>query len=310
MFSNTLDLNQIPESAKAFVQSERDRLAPLIAAKDAELCNQGMAPHQRKLQCIDSLTPENPRCESLFCWQDDRTRTWLIIEEWYSARFALQATNPIGPIGHIPFELRGAVFLLTIPLIFGRPTIDLLILVKDLPVVLKNELSAAEKTEIHRLFRVGLVDFGAMEALQHAWIVAGNPPPFFAEWYRIARQNLDTAIDAAHLRRREEAVWSAQQAAEKEMKAYLTRMGVSEQTLRGRTLGHNLTALHEACITHHPNLAGLRPWVTQVDVGPDVRYPSNGLTQQDMLTSVHAAIRVVGNLAGGLMPPLDRVGQP
>gem|GEM_PF-3089231 len=274
------------------VNEEAQRLGPLIEAEDARLAEDEVELSRRRQLTFDAVIQKvEIRCASLAPWEDDRTRTWVIVEDWYRRRYGNRAFAELPTRLLVPVMLRGAVYELEVPYVFGSPRLFLPRLLKGATKELRGSLSEDELNSLRGRLRSGLANLARIEvALERPQSTGGG---LFKTAWADHRRACDMAVrkDFAN------AVVNAQQAAEKAMKAFLRdrERGFTERDMR--RLSHDLDAALTRCVQIEAGLENLRPLLGDLPSSMEARYGGVDVSAAEAVRACRASLFFVGGLA-------------
>jgi hypothetical protein len=248
---------------------------------------------KRPSMVVDELLKlRSTSVQSLELWEDDRRRTETFARHWYCEMYGMQAVDTIGPVGRLPIQLRGGTYFIVIPLIFGKPKLDLRPLVKGAPVRLLDELGEDDWRRVERVTRHGILFLTQVVRCQQARSQYG-----LVGWelLEIANGDLELATDALMAGRTGESAFLSQQAAEKALKSVLVAHGFTTPMLK--KVGHNLASLLKECVVCAPSLGGLQRHLADVDFPMGVRYGEEAVETDACIQAAMSGACILGNAA-------------
>lgn len=154
-------------------------------------------------------------------------------------------------LGKVPILIRGQVYLVKIPILFGRVRFDVekvISLIEGLARSMVDSLTTLEKKQLVDAFFAGYAFVYELEDLRT--VCFGQLPNATVRILESALEDRDSAIDALirPFPNTTNACFHAHQHAEKMLKGFfLSRGGVGEEHLKNR-FGHSLEKLFRECL--------------------------------------------------------------
>ncbi|MBV9925638.1 MAG: HEPN domain-containing protein [Acidobacteria bacterium] len=213
------------------------------------------------------------------------------INDWYERRYGDRMLLE-WKIGEMPFMLRGQVYYYNFPTVFGTVQLDAIRFVEGLTDDFKRSLTKEEVHAIGLGFMEGFHDFLTLDGLQN------NLPAALGTaaqgMVKRALQDIRAAVSILKTSRDAQgAIYHAQQATEKFLKAALLQHGFTISQLRSRAFSHNLDAALTALTGKDAKFRHLSPAVSKADLANmDIRYEDTGHTDQQAVEAISAAVRV------------------
>jgi hypothetical protein len=260
----------------------------LIEKVDTDLAVKGIPIPHRTLQALGEIStlvglelpvvklgrPPDPTCFEpqelswhIYCWYTERYGNKLIFEIC---------------LGRISFLLRGDVWFVRIPLVYGSPKMEFVDFVEDLTDGLRRTLTRTELDEITRVFQSGYEAF--------MYLVMKDSDKFINEClsdHRIAIDQLKAPNPHPG-----QSKWASLQATEKVLKSFITSKGGGVRRI------HFLLELTEAAealgLNHADRIKRLLP---NIQCDPGVRYGDGAFTLEDAVCANQSALEVSGLVA-------------
>lgn len=218
--------------------------------------------------------------------------------DWYVERYGDRARTPAF-FPRVPVPLRGEIYLIRIPVVYGRPEVKILPLVEGLTKSMITSLKNDEIDQIKTAFNEGFALVYEVDDMRFHLDPKGTlalPEPAIRILDK-AIEDRETAVNSLDKRLDTNgACFHAQQHAEKMMKGFLLAKNLyTEDQLRQRPFGHDLQKVFEACL----HATGSFAEVT-VDVGllkfipMNVRYSMPKVDVTVAVETIWSALRVGG----------------
>jgi hypothetical protein len=171
--------------------------------------------------------------------------------DWYQERYGDRVCIPES-FPRVPVLLRGQVYLIRIPVVYGNPEVKILPLVEGLT---QGMIDSLDEHEIHGVINAFKEGFALVYELDDMrfHLDPTNPSALPDPAVRILKQAIadrDTAVNSLDKRLDTNvACFHAQQHAEKMLKGFLLARNLyTEEQLRKTPFGHNLENVFEACL--------------------------------------------------------------
>lgn len=281
-----------------------------VELADAELASDGVPIYARLFRAFHKLAPEyqgdllgydvEPEAYPPFVGPNLLKR----ISEWYEKRYGERFYIPADR-GRVPILLRQEVYLLRIPLAYGRPSVSILPLVEGLTEDMVRSLTQSELDEIKRAFESGFALTYEIEDLETSLRPGGSVSLLepVHNMLRSAIEDRGTSIRCLSGQLDTNgACFHAQQHAEKMLKSYLMARNVcTEVQLSKPPFGHNLANIFSSCAQTSSGFHALTMDIGLLsNVTMDIRYTSPRVEPGVAVETVWAALRVGGLCAGEL----------
>lgn len=213
------------------------------------------------------------------------------INDWYERRYGDRMLLE-WKIGEMPFMLRGQVYYYNFPTVFGTVQLDALRFVEGLTDDFKRSLTREEVHAVGLGFMEGFKDFLTLDGLQNSL-----PAALGAAAQGMVKRGLQDIRAAVSIlknsRDAQGAIYHAQQATEKFLKAALLQHGFTISQLRSRAFSHNLGAALTALTGKDAKFRHLAPAVSKADLANmDIRYEDTGHTDQQAVEALRAAVHI------------------
>lgn len=236
------------------------------------------------------------------------------VNDWYEKRYGTRFH--ITPyIARVPVIIREQVYLIRMPIAYGRPTIRVLRFVEGLTDGVMKSLNTTELTHVGEAFRDGFALTYELESLKYRLDPAGaSPLPFsIARILEQAIQDRDAAVNCLDERNDTNgACFNAQQHAEKMMKGFLLSQNLyTEGQLRKSPFGHNLQAIFNACLQASGKFANATSDIGLLRGIPmKLRYSMAKVPIRVAVDTIWAALRVGGLCGCEIASIARRYGNP
>lgn len=217
------------------------------------------------------------------------------ISDWYSQRYGDRVNMPTD-LAKVPVVIRRQIYLLRIPLVFGRPRIDAMRLVEGMTDGMKMSLGRRDLQEIATAFTEGFALTYEVEdvrrSLPQTAIGAG-------EFFEAAIRDRDTAarcLTGPHPDLNS-GCFHAQQHAEKMLKGFLlAKCGETKESLRRGS--HDLNHFYALAVAGSTDLTELAHDIGLLaNIKMDIRYMEVQVPIEAAVAAVWAALRVGGAVA-------------
>jgi len=218
------------------------------------------------------------------------------INEWYKKRYGEKFLMP-SDRGKVPLILRNELFLIRIPMVYGRPEISILQLVEGLTDDMKVSLSKSELETIKRSFVEG---YSLVYEIEDLLTIADHKPILSDK----ERKLLDSAVEDRNtavkcmsaVQDTNGACFHSQQHAEKMLKVYLMSKKLSsEKELRSRKYGHNLENIFTLCLQSKGIFSELTTDIGLLkNITMDIRYTADKVSPNIASEAFWAALRIGG----------------
>jgi hypothetical protein len=227
--------------------------------------------------------------------------------DWYKDRYGDRVNLP-SDRARIPIVVRGEVYLVRIPLVFGSVRVPILRLVEGLTESMADALTETELNAIIHAFEAGFALTYEFEDLSQE-LEQGKVSATGAtqNMLQSAIADRDTAVQCLSGRLDTNgACFHAQQHAEKMLKVYLLVNNVSTELQLSRPpYGHDLKRIHDLCATTSGDFLALSSDVGLLSNIPmDIRYTVPKVEPTVAVETAWAALRIGGFCACRI------VGQP
>jgi hypothetical protein len=218
--------------------------------------------------------------------------------DWYQERYGDRVCVPES-FPRVPILLRGQVYLIRIPVAYGRPEIDILLLVEGLTQCMINSLDEREILAIGNAFKEGFAVVYELDDMRFH-LDPKDPSALPDPAIRILEQAItdrDTAVNSLDNRLDTNvACFHAQQHSEKMLKGFLLAKNVhTEEELRKPPFGHKLETVFQACLKRSGAFADATPDIGLISGIPmDVRYTMRTVAPSVAVEAIWAALRIGG----------------
>lgn len=216
------------------------------------------------------------------------------INKWYSLRYGEKSYMQTD-VGEIPVIIRGEIFLIRIPLVYGAPQIDVLRLVDKMTNHMVQSLNKEEMILIYRAFELGANFFYALD-----WQIDKSAQDIDEKITIQSKQLLSRGIEdiktaISRIKNKpddiQDCCFHAQQAVEKFLKGHLTAfVSIEEKTLK--EIGHNLRKLIKKVSENLPGILNMKDDIEKVDFPMDIRYQYFNITIEKAMESIYSCIRI------------------
>jgi len=223
------------------------------------------------------------------------TNLFLSIDEWYVATYPRRVISA-RDFGARPVLIRSELFLMQIPAApnANPETMSAMKYIEGICGSLVQILDQNEKDDIQARFnlyfregsRLALLgvrtkEFSGPNAPLAAALIAHG----LADLHSVSRSILQSQ-PSAHL-------WSAQQAVEKLLKAYLSLCDPAMNVAKlKRTFGHNLSFLLKECAKHCAAFQQASQDIARVNINPEERYQGAVVAVGDVLAAIDTAYAI------------------
>jgi hypothetical protein len=229
------------------------------------------------------------------------------IEEWYRTFFPVHSTTAAmrSGWGSRLFLIRGEVFRARIPLIFNaRHRLDAFEYIDDLSDALRLALDENERSAIQDMFNHFYVQASDLN-LCRTTHGAQHKPGIVGELIERGLADLRACCDAFAPNDPTAVMFSAQQAVEKYMKAFLVNNApeTTDTELRSK-YGHGMAKLLSACELIDPVFSRVTPHIGKLAFGAEVRYQRATLGTKEVIDIVNLAYGVCHLIAKILLAQL------
>lgn len=215
------------------------------------------------------------------------------IDEWYKERYGDRAYMP-SVRGKVPIVLRKEVYLIRIPLVYGRPKMNILDFVEGLTKSMILSLDRGEQDSIRQTFREGYALIYEIEDLV-SWLEgnAGSIGQLALQLLKNAVEDRDTAIRClSGIPDTNGSCFHAQQHGEKMLKGFLLSSGIytAEDLKR---MGHNVRSVFEKCERVSSAFTSLMTSIGLLaNIPMSIRYSAERIDAKIAAETVWAALRV------------------
>lgn len=221
------------------------------------------------------------------------------ISAWYRRRYGRRTLLNLR-IGEKPFILRGLVYFFRFPVAYGTVELRPLDLVEGLTQDMARSLTREEHLHIAERFSTGFNQYLSLENLRSAPL---SLKPESKEMTQRALYDLNAAVSILKVEEDVQgAIFHAQQASEKFMKAALIQYG--SKTARR----HDLRDTHGALVAHHKKFQYISPAIGSVNFEMDIRYADKGLTKERAVEAIDAALHICCFISDQWQLDQDRKG--
>lgn len=269
---------------------------------DTELAEKGVPIHARPFHALPSLIGSYEG--SIFPTNEgDATKyspfegpnLLTTISEWYVHRYGDRVNMP-SELAKVPIVLRRQIYLLRIPLAYGRPTIDAIKLIEGMTDGMKVSLTSVELQSIGAAFSEGYTLAYEIEDVRGSFAKFSADA---ADFFEAAVRDRDTGVQCltgAHPDLNG-GCFHAQQHAEKMLKGYLlAKAGRRKTDLR--RIAHAVTELFDLATARNGSLLELSNDVGLIqNVRMDIRYKEAQVPVDAAVATVWAALRIGGAVA-------------
>ena len=273
-----------------------------MEAADRRLAAQGTPIHQRQFPALCIIAPDfsgviaGPPGWDTASGPYEGPRLFSAVGDWLQRRYGDRALlNPNR--GRIPFLLRGELYFVRIPTVYGSPSIDAIALVDGMTDDMKASLSGEEVELIGRSCFDGFkliyeVDDMTGKCLHHPT----DGSQFDGFITRLIERAIEDRKTAASCLDRcsnlNDACFHAQQSAEKMLKAFLAVRGTKREQLR--KLGHRLGDILKGCIGLSSAFSAIANDVALLaNIGMNIRYEGS-IEVEHAIAAYWASLRTVG----------------
>jgi hypothetical protein len=283
----------------------RSEFLERIEQIDRQLAEKGVPVYQRTLQVLTLLIPDyngplggygvNPGDYGEF----EGPNLVQEIDDWYKAHYGDRSGIPFIR-GRIPVLVRREVFLIRIPIVYGKPKIEIMKLVEGLTESLIKTLTGSELQAIADAFKEGYAIIYEMEDLMTI-INAGKSGISISAQGMFSSAIADRDTAARCLDGRLDingACFHSQQFGEKMLKAFLlAKANHTEESLK-KKLGHNLKKIHSECMTISCEFADVTSDAGLLgNIPMDIRYSGKSEDPRVAVETVRASLRIGGLVA-------------
>jgi HEPN domain-containing protein len=214
------------------------------------------------------------------------------ISAWYFQRHGEQAIGD-GILGRLPVLIRGAAYLLRVPLVDGDAVLRFIDQLEDVPSTLAQTFTPQEFEALAHQAALATPNLFALYNL-HLDHADFRPEDWAMVWRAVS--DLEIAPKAIRDQDTQNAIFHVQQAAEKFLKTALNRCQVPNT----RRFQHRLPDIFEALRALKPRYEWLESSVLELQrLAPnmDIRYNIVPRRLEDAIRGFYAALNVCGKLA-------------
>ncbi|MFQ5663698.1 MAG: HEPN domain-containing protein [Terriglobia bacterium] len=254
---------------------------------DRQMTEEGVPVHSRAIRALlrileqDGISADifGPACAPLL---DN-------IQDWYSRRYGDRALVNF-TIGEKPFMLRGLVYFLTFPTVYGRDRVEPLKFVEGLTDDMARSLTQKEHQHIVRCFLAG---YHQVLSLKNLGRNPGSLGPLPRDLVERGLQDIRASVSVLKNDGNVQgAIFHAHEAVEKFMKATLARYDLGEEDLK-KEFRHDLAKALDALKSKNRKFEYLEPAVRKVNLpSMDIRYAEKGSTAAQAVEAVDSALHI------------------
>jgi HEPN domain-containing protein len=229
------------------------------------------------------------------------------VQHWYKQRYGERVYMPTDR-GKIPVILRREVYLIRIPLVYGKPQISFQSILPLIEGISESMVKSFTTAEFEKIWKSFLDGYALIYELEDLFSYLDTKGPSFVGMGAMAL--LQSALEDRETGTRclsgqldtNGACFHSQQHAEKMLKAYLLSKGLySEKDLSRSPFGHNLTRIHQACVDTTPEFVKVKVDVeTLSQFTMNIRYTTPKVLPETAANAYWAAIRIAGLCACSL----------
>lgn len=268
----------------------RTDLAQKLETIDIELARQGIVLTARPYEAHRRiLTEEGVESAPLYSKPNSTPTLFEQIERWYEARYG-DRMKVDAKVGEMPFMLRGLVYFFRFPVVMGKVNIDIFECVEGLTDHMFRSLVQPEIDYITNVFAGKYHDFLSLDRFNKKPPVALSPEA--VAMVNRGLSDINAAISILKTNNDVQgAMFHAQQAAEKFIKAELMQRGLTERELR--RLSHNIQDALNVLISRDAIFSEISSAVNAVNLpSMDIRYTDTGHTLREAVQAVDAAVHI------------------
>lgn len=274
-----------------------------IERADKDLAEKGVKIHARPFHAFDLLAP-NYAGPILGYGVNKADYPPLVgpnlldrISDWYKDRYGDRVNMP-SDRGRVPVVVRGEVYLLRVPLVFGNVRVPILRFVEGLTESMADALTESELNAIRHAWEAGFpltyeIEDLSQELEKGKVSVTGTTQNMLQS----AIGDRDTAVQCLSGRLDTNgACFHAQQHAEKMLKVYLLVKNLSTELQLSRPpYGHDLKRILKLCSTTSGDFLALSSDIGLLSNIPmDIRYTVRKVDSPVAVETVWAALRIGG----------------
>jgi signal peptidase I len=271
---------------------------------DTELIKKGIPVENRRLEALKLFCPNSSfslsPLDKKFFEEFEGPNLFDKIRIWYQDMYSKKTLSNFD-IGRKSFKLRGEIYYINYPTVYGEYTIDVLNCVEDLTEKMKCSLNQVEQEQILQEFELGYHAFNAIRSLAH-----------FLEYLHEEAKGLvvngvgDIKTSASNINDNDiqGTIFRSHQAAEKFLKALWVELdyhnAVVKKYDRGKDglkmCGHHLIRLYERLPKTQPKKNKIHKQVIYLHelVPPDmdIRYKIQGKSLDEAVQAVNSMLIV------------------
>jgi len=219
------------------------------------------------------------------------------VSDWYQDRYGDRVNMP-SDRGRVPVVVRGEVYLLRVPLVFGNVRVPILRFVEGLTESMADALTESELNAIRRAWEAGFsLTYEIEDLSQELEKGKVSVTETTQNMLQSAIGDRDTAAQCLSGRLDTNgACFHAQQHAEKMLKVYLLVKNLSTELQLSRSpYGHDLKRILKLCSTTSGDFLALSSDIGLLSNIPmDIRYTVRKVDSPVAVETVWAALRVGG----------------
>lgn len=206
------------------------------------------------------------------------------INNWYEKRYGREMLLN-WKIGEKPFKLRGHIYYIRFPVIFGRVEVDILECIENLTPDMARSLTPEEIEIIKENACLGYEAYRAIDGV--------------SSLHEDAQELVDMGVKDVHasvstLKENKDPqlpIFHAHAASEKFLKAFLVQSGEKKEDVK--KLGHNLQDILKKCIQIDRTFRSICNHVNVLHLpNMNIRYNKTAHTQEDAISAIDATLLI------------------
>ena len=216
---------------------------------------------------------------------------------WYEGRYSQKMLSDF-KIGKKPFKLRGEIYYIKYPVVFGVWQGDVLSYVEDLSVNMRCSLSEGEQNQVLEEFKLGYEAFNEIQSLDHFMGKLQNDATEL-----LLRGIVDIEAAASVVIDIQNTIFHSHQASEKFLKAILIELDHENVIRKYNTIDNALLSFRHSLLKIYNKVpAGKLPHKKEIHSqvkylhtlmpSMDVRYKNMSKTLDEAVYSVNSMLRI------------------